>query len=57
MRYKIMFVGGEDINIPILVPSHNIAKQFDIEVWLDSESLLETFGLKQVKPKRLEYVV
>lgn len=56
MRYKILFI-GVDGNIPTLVSIHHITKMVKVEAWLDSEGLLESFGLEQVKPKRLEYVV
>jgi hypothetical protein len=39
-------------NIPLLYETVRVAKQFQIEIWLDSSSLLQAFNLKPVNSKK-----
>jgi len=46
--YKWLFVE----NIPLLYEALRVAKQFQIELWLDSSLLLQTFNLKPVNSEK-----
>lgn len=53
--YKWVFVE----NIPLLHETVRVAKQFQIELWLDSSSLLKALKLKPVdseKRKKISYI-
>jgi len=53
--YKWVFVE----NIPLLYEAVRVAKQFQVEVWLDSSPLLQTFNLKPVnseKQREVSYI-
>ncbi len=46
--YKWLFVE----NIPLLYEAVRVARQFQIELWLDSSPLLQALNLKPVKSER-----
>ncbi|MFQ6087270.1 MAG: hypothetical protein ACE5OV_04550 [Candidatus Bathyarchaeia archaeon] len=46
--YKWLFVE----NIPLLYEAVRVAKQFQIELWLDSSLLLQAFNLKPVNSEK-----
>lgn len=46
--YKWLFVE----NIPLLYEAVRVAKQFQIELWLDSSLLLQAFDLKLVNSEK-----
>ncbi len=53
--YKWLFVE----NIPFLYEAARVAKQCNVELWLDSSMLLQTFGAKLVsheKQRRIRYI-
>lgn len=56
-RFKWFYVGL----VPILMPERNVARQFEIEFWLDSKPILNALGLKTPEQiadeKRRMYVV
>jgi len=46
-------------NIPLLYEAVRVAKQFQVEVWLDSSPLLQAFNLKPVnseKQRKISYI-
>lgn len=57
MKYKYFFIG----NIPILLPERNLARQLEVEFWLDATPFLNQLGLKTQEQiadeKRRGYVV
>jgi len=60
LREKIIFLNG----IPIMVYEKNANRQFEIEIWLEPESLLKELNLvklreciKETKIPKLDYVV
>lgn len=48
MTHKWMFVG----DIPLLYKARNVARQLEIEFWLDPQCLLKTLSLKPVDEEK-----
>jgi len=55
-QYKLLFIG----DIPLLYPSQSVAKQMNIEIWLDKRQLMKFLGLsnpeEEAEKKRRMYV-
>jgi hypothetical protein len=51
LREKIIFIKA----IPIIYPERNVARQIQVEMWLDLTQAIKELGLKP-KPK-LDYLV
>jgi hypothetical protein len=53
--YKWVFIE----NVPLLYETARVAKQFQVELWLDSSPLLKAFNLKSVnseKQSKISYI-
>jgi len=46
--YKWLFIAG----IPFLIRTINLARQFEIELWLNSSNFLEELGVKEINMKK-----
>jgi len=51
--YKWLFIE----NTPLLYETVRVAKQFQIELWLDSSLLLQAFNLKPVNSEKRSRIV
>jgi hypothetical protein len=58
MEYGLLFIDG----LPLLVPKRNLARQMQVEMWLDLAQVIKELGLEtmtiipQTKPEQLSYI-
>jgi len=56
-REKMLFIN----DLPVLYPERNVARQFQVEMWLDNTPMYQALGLKTpeqiANEKRRGYVV
>lgn len=54
-EYRYLFVG----DIPILYSKARVARQFQVEIWLDMTPLYDALGLEKPEPAKtkLDYIV
>jgi hypothetical protein len=60
MEYGLLFIDG--LPLPLLVPKRNLARQMQVEMWLDLAQVIKELGLEtmtvipQTKPEQLSYI-
>jgi len=49
-KVKLFYIG----DLPLLMPTRNVARQFQVEMWLDNSAIYKEMGLKTPEQVAIE---